>query len=106
MKCSPGAIEAGLDFIHRAKASMLSHQEFQSDRRVAAGLHGICLFDADGLLASIADINQKCKADGTWRVEVPVRGARLLEHPMYNKSSAFTVEEGPNSYDVEMTDGA
>ena len=26
-------------------------------------------------------------------MEVPVRGARLLEHPMYNKSSAFTVEE-------------
>ena len=29
-------------------------------------------------------------ADGRWRVEVPVRGARLLAHPMYNKSSAFS----------------
>ena len=33
------------------------------------------------------------RPDGGWRVEVPVRGARLLEHPMYNKSSAFTDEE-------------
>ena len=33
------------------------------------------------------------RADGGWRVEVPVRGARLLEHPMYNKSSAFTEPE-------------
>ena len=33
------------------------------------------------------------RPDGGWRVEVPVRGARLLEHPMYNKSSAFTEEE-------------
>ena len=30
---------------------------------------------------------------GGWRVRVPVRGTRLLEHPMYNKSSAFTAEE-------------
>ncbi len=33
------------------------------------------------------------KPGGAWRVEVPMRGARLLEHPMYNKSSAFTEEE-------------
>jgi malic enzyme len=30
---------------------------------------------------------------GGWQVEVPVRGAQLLEHPMYNKSSAFTQDE-------------
>ncbi len=31
--------------------------------------------------------------DGRWRVEVPARGPRLLAHPMYNKSSAFSREE-------------
>lgn len=64
---SPGALDAGLNFIHRAKESMTAHREFQADRRAAAGMHGICLFDQDGLLASIADINQKCKDDGTWQ---------------------------------------
>ncbi len=33
------------------------------------------------------------RSDGRWQVEVPVRGARLLGHPMYNKSSAFTEDE-------------
>jgi malate dehydrogenase (oxaloacetate-decarboxylating) len=32
-------------------------------------------------------------ADGRVRVEVPWRGAALLAHPMYNKSTAFTAEE-------------
>jgi len=32
-------------------------------------------------------------ADGTVRVEVPWRGAALLAHPMYNKSTAFTPAE-------------
>ncbi len=31
--------------------------------------------------------------DGRWQVEVPVRGGRLLAHPMYNKASAFSHEE-------------
>jgi malic enzyme len=32
-------------------------------------------------------------ADGIARVEVPVKGADLLRHPMYTKSTAFTLEE-------------
>jgi malate dehydrogenase (oxaloacetate-decarboxylating) len=33
------------------------------------------------------------RPDGGWQVEVPLRGAQLLAHPMFNKSSAFTEEE-------------
>ncbi len=32
-------------------------------------------------------------ADGRFELEVPYRGAELIEQPMYNKSSAFTLEE-------------
>lgn len=64
---SEGALEAGLDFLNRTKDAMQAHREFMADRRMAAGLHGICLFEADKLLASIADINQKCQEDGTWQ---------------------------------------
>jgi malic enzyme len=32
-------------------------------------------------------------ADGRERVEVRLRGAQLLNHPMYNRSTAFTLEE-------------
>src|SRR5690606_18378689 len=31
--------------------------------------------------------------DGRLRVRVPVRGHALLSHPMYNKGTAFTLEE-------------
>jgi malic enzyme len=33
------------------------------------------------------------RRDGTTRVEVPLRGAALLRHPLYNKGTAFTREE-------------
>ena len=32
-------------------------------------------------------------ADGRRRVQVPYRGPQLLNHPMYNRSTAFTREE-------------
>ncbi len=32
-------------------------------------------------------------ADGRFELEVPYRGAELIDQPMYNKSTAFTVEE-------------
>lgn len=64
---SPGAIEAGLDFIHRAEQSMLDHADLQRDRRMAAGLHGIDLVEGPTLIGSVADINQRCTADGTWQ---------------------------------------
>ncbi|HEY7413430.1 MAG TPA: NAD-dependent malic enzyme [Vicinamibacteria bacterium] len=32
-------------------------------------------------------------ADGRWRVAVPHRGHQLLSQPMYNKSTAFTLQE-------------
>ncbi len=32
-------------------------------------------------------------AQGRWELEVPFRGAELIDQPMYNKSSAFTAEE-------------
>jgi len=64
---SPGALEAGLDFVHRAKESMTAHAEFMADRKAAAGLHGICLMEGEKLLASIAGISQRCKDDGTWQ---------------------------------------
>jgi malic enzyme len=36
---------------------------------------------------------QQRDADGVERVEVPLRGAELLRHPMYTKGSAFSPEE-------------
>jgi malic enzyme len=35
----------------------------------------------------------RVRRDGTTRVEVPLRGAALLRHPLYNKGTAFTREE-------------
>ncbi len=64
---SPGAIEAGVEFLRDARESMESHARLQLDRRVAAGLRGIDLVNGPSLLGSIADINQRCKADGTWQ---------------------------------------
>lgn len=64
---SPGAIEAGVDFLRRSRESMQTHAELQRDRRVAAGLRAIDLADGPTLLGSIADINQRCKEDGTWQ---------------------------------------
>mgnify|MGYP000947037868 FL=1 len=64
---APGAIEAGAEFVRQAKESAKAHATYLANRRVAAGLHGIGLMNADALLASIADISQRCKADGTWQ---------------------------------------
>lgn len=64
---SPGAIEAGIEFLSEAKDSMRAHQELEIDRQMAAGMHGICMFDPVTLIASIASISQKCKEDGTWQ---------------------------------------
>src|SRR6185503_2537005 len=64
---SHGAIEAGVDFLHTARQSMQDHAELQRDRRMAAGLHAIDLADGPSLLGSIADVNQRCKQDGTWQ---------------------------------------
>jgi hypothetical protein len=64
---APGAIEAGVDFLNVARQSMHDHLKLQADRRIAAGTHGICLVDGEGLLASVADIAQRCKDDGTWQ---------------------------------------
>jgi hypothetical protein len=64
---APGAIEAGAEFIRTAKESMRSHAEYMANRRVAAGIQGIELMNPEMLLESIADISQRCKADGTWQ---------------------------------------
>ncbi len=64
---SPDAIAAGLAFLKQARESMVAHEKFQADRRIAAGVHGICLVQSEGLLESVADISQRCKADGTWQ---------------------------------------
>jgi len=64
---SPGAIEAGLDFIHRAKDSMSAHEQLRSDRTAAAGMRGIDLVDGPTILSTVAWINQRCKDDGTWQ---------------------------------------
>ncbi|MBN1945779.1 MAG: zinc-dependent metalloprotease [Bradymonadales bacterium] len=64
---SEGAIEAALDFIHRSRDGMTAHANLQRDRQLAAGIRGIDLVEGPMIVPSIANINQRCTADGTWQ---------------------------------------
>ncbi len=64
---SPAGMESMVEWNNKMKAAMNNHQEFEADRMIAAGVKGMCLSEGPLLLTSIADINQKCKSDGTWQ---------------------------------------
>ncbi|MCP4599476.1 MAG: hypothetical protein GY847_02885 [Proteobacteria bacterium] len=64
---SPTGMDALVKYINRTKDSMKTHQEFQHDRQIAAGMHAIDMMEGPLLLTSVEDITQKCKSNGQWQ---------------------------------------